>query len=88
MLDMKVGTRYIVTKESDDGTFEVGDQVTLLESGDLLCMEGGGWIESSDVEEATQGMEIKIDKEWVKKQKAILMKELAQLEKDIENEHL
>ena len=82
MLDLKVGTRYIVTKESDDGTFEVGDQITLLESGDLLCREGGGWIESSDVEEATQGMEIKIDKEWVKKQKAILMKELAALEKE------
>lgn len=82
MIDMKVGTWYIVTKGSDDGTFEVGDHITILEDGDILHREAGGWLDSSDVKESIKGMEIQVDKEWVKKKKAALMQKLVEVESE------
>ena len=61
--------RYIVTKESDDGTFEVGDHIWLNADGSISCMEACGWIDADDVAEAEKGMEIEIDQEWVDRQK-------------------
>lgn len=39
---MEIGKRYEVTKASDDGTFEIGDHVTLHEDGSVLCREAQG----------------------------------------------
>lgn len=73
---MKVGVRYIVTKSSDDETFEVGDHITLAEDGSINCREAQGWIDALDVEEATKGMEFEIDKVWYETKKSNLLKEL------------
>jgi hypothetical protein len=86
MLDMKVGRRYIVTKASDDGTFEVGDHIRLLDDGKLLCQEACGWICPEEVEIATKGMEVQIDKEWTNKQREILIEKLSKLESEAKNE--
>lgn len=57
--------RYIVTKASDDGTFQVGDHIKIYSNGDIGCFETQGWIDSEDVPEVTKGMEYEIDTEWV-----------------------
>lgn len=36
---MVVGKQYIVTRASDDGTFEVGDQVSINPDGSISCRE-------------------------------------------------
>lgn len=41
---MKTGIRYIVTKGSDDGTFQAGDHIWLLGDGSVACIEAQGWI--------------------------------------------
>ncbi len=67
MLRLEPNKRYIVTKASDDGTFEVGDHITLYVDGTLACFEAMGWIDANDVPAATQGMEVEVDKEWASK---------------------
>jgi len=76
---MKPGVRYIVTKPSDDFTFEVGDHIKLLADGCIECKEAQGWITSQDVPEATKGMEYEVDHEWIERRKAKLLKELEEL---------
>lgn len=61
---MKIKTRYIVIKSSDDGTFLKGDHIYLNEDGSISCLEASGWIDKENVEEATKGMEMGIDKEY------------------------
>lgn len=39
---MKEEIIYIVTKESDDGTFRVGDHIKLCDNGDIICFEARG----------------------------------------------
>lgn len=70
---MEIGRRYVVTKASDDGTFEVGDHVIANDDGSINCIEAGGWIDPADVAEATAGMEVEIDREWLEKKKAKLL---------------
>lgn len=65
---MTPGMRYIVTKGSDDRSFQVGDHIHMLTTGDILCREAGGWVEATDVPEATKGMEYELDREWAKRQ--------------------
>lgn len=55
---MEFGKRYIVTKASDDKTFQVGDHVHVEEDGAVVCREALGWIIASDVQEAIKGMEV------------------------------
>ena len=76
---MDVGKRYVVTRGSDDGTFEIGDHVLLDGDGALNCVEAMGWIDSEDVPDATAGMEVIIDKEWIELRKRALQKELNSL---------
>ena len=80
---MEIGKRYVVTKPSDDGTFELGDHIHQYENGDIGCREGMGWIDAFDVSEATKGMEVKIDPDWIERRKKQLMAELDALNKDI-----
>lgn len=65
---MTPGMRYIVTKASDDGTFQVGDHIWLDSDGTVCCVEAAGWIEAEDVPEATAGMEYEPDRAWAKRQ--------------------
>ena len=80
-------SRYIVTKASDDGTFQVGDHIQMYSNGDIGCLEAQGYISSEDVPKAIKGIEYEIDTEWVdrklkklelEKQKLIKLKQLKQ----------
>jgi hypothetical protein len=55
----------IVTKESDDGTFLVGDHLFYYEDGTVLCKEAGGWLDKEDVAEASIGMECEDNKPYL-----------------------
>jgi len=55
------GVRYIVTKQSDDGTFELNDHIGMNEDGSIMISETGGWLTADAVEEATKGMEVVIN---------------------------
>ena len=54
---MVLGVYYIVTKGSDDGTFQRGDIIQRLEDGAILCRQAHGWIDGKDVPAAAKGME-------------------------------
>ncbi len=77
---MEAGKRYIVTKASDDGTFEVGDHISMSEGGSINNREAQGWIEACDVPDATKGMEVEIDRQWIEQRKKMLLEELAALD--------
>ena len=77
---MKIGKRYFVTKESNDGTFEVGDRICLHADGDIICTEVEWCVEAKYVNEAIKGMEIKVDQEWVERRRKQLLKELEDLD--------
>jgi len=79
MIEMKVGLPYIVTKASDDGTFEVGDHIYLIDNGDIACHEAEGWIDKEDMPESTIGMEIALDQERIEKRRNKLLADLAAL---------
>lgn len=79
MIEMKVGLPYIVTKASDDGTFEVGDNVAICSDGALMCRQAQGWIEKEDLPFATKGMEIELDNESIEKRRQKLLADLANL---------
>lgn len=77
---MKVGAWYVVTKASDDGTFEVGDHITPCFDGAIGCKEAAGWIDGEDAEKAMRGVEVKVDVEWQARKKARLLADLEKLE--------
>lgn len=77
--DMQLGIRYIVTADSENQEFQVGDRIKLLENGDVLNITAGGWMEAANVPEATKGMEIVVDKEWLDKQRLYLLNKLQKL---------
>lgn len=77
---MKLGKRYIVTKASDDGTFELGDHISLCKDGAIACVEAQGWIEKEDLLLATKGMEVEIDLAWIEQRRDRLLAELTDLE--------
>ena len=68
--------RYVVTKESQDGTFQIGDHIKYEEDGSISCLEAQGWIEADDVPRAIIGMEAVPDREWIEKRKKKLLYEL------------
>ena len=78
---MKIGRRYIVTKASDDGMFEVGDDIVKNPDGSISSICGHGWIAIEHVTMAMVGVEYEIDKDWVERRKKKLLEELAELEK-------
>lgn len=78
--EMKVGTPYIVTRESDDGTLVVGDQITLLPDGSLGNLQAAGWLEPEDLALATPGMECEVDRGRIQRRKESLLRRLAELE--------
>ena len=82
---MEQGVRYIVTKDSDDGTFVVGDKVELLHDNAVGNWTVGGWIDAVDVPEATAGMEVEIDTVWLNRKKDVLQKQLDQLNRKVQD---
>ena len=79
-MKVEILERRIVTKASDDGTFEIGDHLQFYEDGTIGCVEAGGWIEVEDVPEAVKGMESKPDTDYINRRKAMLMAELERLD--------
>ncbi len=82
--DMRVDTPYLVTKESDDGSFQVGDQITLTIDGSISNIQAEGWLEAEDLVDATAGMECEVDRARLQRRKESLLRRLAVLE--VENE--
>ena len=82
--DMRVDTPYLVTKESDDGSFQVGDQITLTIDGSVSNTQAEGWLEAEDLVDATAGMECEVDRARLQRRKESLLRRLAVLE--VENE--
>lgn len=62
--DMQVGVRYVVTRESQGGEFQVGDQVWLEDDGSIMCPAARGWMPAEHVIEATDGWAIEVDEKW------------------------
>ena len=56
---------YVVTKPSNDGTFEKGDHIYFTSDGMIGCIEASGFIDIEFIEEATKGMEYEIDRDWI-----------------------
>mgnify|MGYP001438178105 FL=1 len=83
--DMEQGMRYIVTKDSNDGTFVVGDKIELLHDNAVGNWTVGGWIDAVDVPEATAGMEVEVDTVWLNRKKDILQKQLDQLNRKVQD---
>lgn len=80
---MKPNIPYIVTKASDDGTFEVGDHIKLETNGEIgiSCLEAAfGWIPEHETVDITKGMEVKVDVQRLEILKKRLLKELRELE--------
>lgn len=78
--EMKVGTPYIVTRESDDGSLVVGDQITLLPDGSLGNLQAEGWLDRDDLVHAAPGMECEVDRNRIQRRKESLLRRLAALE--------
>jgi len=76
---MKPGLWYVVTKASDDETFEVGDHLQVCENGDIFCREAQGWIQNSEVHEALQGAEYELDRSWLDQETQSLLSRLVHL---------
>lgn len=80
-MEMQLNIRYRVTKASKGNTFQVGDQVSLDNNGDInVYGKNSGWIDAPDVAKATDGWEIAVDREWVQGRLAKLRKQVAELE--------
>ncbi len=79
-VDMKVGTPYLVTKESDDSSFQVGDQITLTIDGSISNTQAEGWLEAEDLADATAGMECEVDRARLQRRKESLLRRLTALD--------
>lgn len=73
---LTLGNRYVVTKGSDNGTFEEGDHIYMQDEDHLICIGAGRWLDKDDVEEATKRMEVRVDIEWLQKKISKLRDEL------------
>ena len=76
----KMLRQHIVTKGSDDGTFEVGDHIFYEKDGAILCLEAEGWIDKEEVPSASAGMKSEPDLKWLQTKKKQLRAELDLLE--------
>jgi len=78
-LGMRVGVRYVVTRASEDGEFQVGDRVRLMEDGSIMNAQAEGWMPAEDVPMATRGMQVAPDADWAAAMRADLERKLAEL---------
>jgi hypothetical protein len=78
-LGMRVGVRYVVTRDSKHREFQTGDRVRLLDDGCIENAQAGGWMPAEDVIEATDGWAIEPDANWAAAMRADLERKLAAL---------
>ena len=78
-LGMRVGVRYVVTRDSEHREFQVGDRIWLDSDGNITCSTANGWMPAEDVPEATRGMQIAPDAKWATATRADLERKLAAL---------
>ena len=76
---MQVGMRYIVTRASEHGEFQIGDRVQMLAEGAILNQQGAAWMAAEDVPMATRGWAIEPDAEWAKARRAALDRKRAEI---------
>jgi hypothetical protein len=87
---MRTNIQYVVTKESDDGTFLINDKIRLEENGDISSLNNCGWIDKEKVHLATKGMKYKINASYYKYKREKLSKkieEISDLLVDIDQEY-
>jgi hypothetical protein len=77
--DMTPHTRYIVTKPSLDGTFQVNDHIWKHPDGSLMCQEAQGWLINEELDQATKGFSFEFDNLYAIKRKNLLQQELDKL---------
>lgn len=78
--DMKVGVPYIVTKESDDGLFEVSDQITRRSDGTITKHKAEVRLCFEDLAHSVRGMQCVFDRDRVQRSWEKLQRFLADLE--------
>jgi hypothetical protein len=79
-VSLQPGVRYIVTRDSKNKEFQRGDHIWLDErDGSILCREVFGWVPAEYVADATEGMEVAVDTDWIAKQRERLERQLAAL---------
>lgn len=78
---MQPNLYYIVTKPSNDGTFELGDQFFIHEDGLIENKTARGFMDLKEFPEVIEGMEYKVDEERLKEQIELAKKKLDNLNK-------
>ena len=77
---MELGVRYVVVaSQINDGPFQVGDHIWLLEDGSIACLEAQGWIDPEHVPDALDGVEFAVDRKWLQAKKTQLQRQLSKL---------
>lgn len=79
--DMQVGVRYVVTRESKNGEFQVGDRVWIEDDDSIMCPAAHGWMPAEHVVDATEGWAIEVDENWAAARSAKLERQLEALRK-------
>jgi len=77
---MTVGAPFLVTHQSRNGEFQVGDRIRLVSDGSITCVDAEGWMPAEDLHEATAGMQVTLDLTEVTRLRAGLVAELATLD--------
>lgn len=80
---MEHGVKYIVTDAKDSGEFLTGDHIWLLENGDIMCKEAGGWLPKEDVEESLKKIDYRIDWEYYEHSRQKLVKQIQEIDEII-----
>lgn len=78
-LGMRLGMRYVVTRDSKNREFRTGDQVWMEPDGAIMCQEAHGWMLPEDVVRATEGWAIEPDANWAAATRDELERKLAEL---------
>lgn len=82
--DMLKGRHYVVIKGSKDKTFYKGDKIYILDNGDIMNNNAGGWLSLKESKKYFKTVEITDDVAYLKKRiedkKKELEKEIALLE--------
>lgn len=78
-LGMRLGARYVVTRDSKNREFQTGDHVWMEPDGAIMCPEAHGWMQPEDVIKATEGWAIEPDANWAAAARAKLERKLAEL---------
>ncbi len=70
---------FVLNGNYENRIFLKGDHIYFNSDGTISCIEANGWIGKEDVNEATKGMEYKLDIGWFEKQRDFLQAKLDRL---------